>query len=143
MKPVLMGLVAACFPAALWAQDITATEAVVPLAPPGVMTHAAYLTLHNTGQGSRTLIGVQAAGYAMAHLHSSEDKNGVATMSVLHGLEIGAGQTVTLEQGGMHIMLMHPAAPLSEGAEVALTLQFANGETVEVTAPVKRLGYGS
>lgn len=143
MKPVLLGLVAACFPVALWAQGITATDAVVPMAPPGAMAHAAYLTLTNSGSEPRTLIGVQADGYAMAHLHLSEDTNGIATMSVLHGLEIPPGHSITFQQGQMHIMLMRPAAPLVEGGQVDLTLQFANGDTVDVAAFVKRVGYGS
>lgn len=66
------------------------------------------MTLTNTGQATRSLIGVSATGYHMAHLHRSEEKDGVAMMSAVHQLDIAPGQTVTFEHGGLHVMLMHP-----------------------------------
>ena len=125
------------------AESLTIENAMVPLAPPGVMTHAAYMTIVNAGETPRNLIGVQAEGYAMAHLHQSMETDGVVTMAALHQLEIAPGQSVTLDHGGLHIMLMRPVAPLAEGAEVALELEFANGAVLPATAVVMRMKHGS
>jgi len=126
-------------PTALTAGELTVEKPMVPLAPPGVMAHAAYFTLTNTGDAPRQLIGVSAEGYMMAHIHKTEVKDDIATMSSVDLLEIAPGQSVAFEQGGLHIMLMRPEGTLEEGGTVDLTLEFANGETVPVSATVMPL----
>lgn len=134
----LFALVMALCPVAAFA-EVKVTNAYVPLAPKGVMAHAAYMELTNTGAETRSLIGLTAKAYAMSHLHQSADVDGIATMTAMHQLDIKPGQTVTLAPGGLHVMLMQPSAPLAQGATVALQLNFANGETVSVDAKVVRL----
>ncbi|MEP1765037.1 MAG: copper chaperone PCu(A)C [Sulfitobacter sp.] len=130
-------------PAAVAAQDIKATNAYVPQSPPGSMAQAAYMQLENTTEKQRSVIGVEAKGYGMAHLHSSEMKDGVATMTMVHQLDIAAGQSVTLEPGSLHIMLMRPEAMAKVGDKVDLKLLFADGDTLEVTAEIKSRSGGS
>lgn len=127
----------------LAAGEIRATGAFVPLPPPGARSHAAYMTLVNSSDVARHLIGVTADGYAMAHLHSSETRDGVATMVMVQQLEVAPGATVALVPGGLHIMLMGPAAPVKVGDCVALRLAFADGQTLAVTATVKARENGS
>lgn len=125
------------------AGDLEIQDAYVPLAPPGAMSHAAYLTLENNSDEMRSLIGIKAEGYGMAHMHKSEKVDGVATMSMLHQLDIAPGQTVKLIPGGLHIMLMRPEGTLAVGDTVALTLTLANGEELPVVATIEARGYGS
>lgn len=129
-------------PAFAVAGDITISEAYVPLAPKGVMAHAAYMDVTNTGMATRSIVAVNAPDYAMAHIHQSSEKDGIATMMAMHQLDIKPGQTVTLEPGGLHVMLMKPAAPLKLNGDVTLEVEFANGETMQVTAKVVK-PYGS
>ncbi len=130
-------LIAAVFcPSIGFAGDITINDAFVPMAPKGVMAHAAYMKVTNSGKTIRSLIGVKAPNYAMAHIHQSMEKEGVATMMSMHQLDIKPGQTVVLEPGGLHVMLMKPSAPLELGGTVALEVEFANGETKTVTAEI-------
>lgn len=123
--------------------EVVVDNAIIPLAPPGVMTHAAYFDLTNTDEETRVLVGVTASGYAMAHLHQSAESNGVATMSAVHQIAVPAGQTLRLEPGGLHVMLMHPANAQNDGQVIDLSLEFANGQKLEVPAVVTRGGYGS
>ena len=123
-------------PSVVLAGDLAVEGAIVPLAPPSAMAHAAYFTLTNSGDAPRQLVGVKADGYMMAHVHKSEVKDDVATMSSVDLIEIAPGQSIAFEQGGLHIMLMKPQAPLKDGGSVALTLKFANGETLPVEAKV-------
>lgn len=143
MRGALFAALLTICPCLAWAGDLTVSEPVVPLAPPGRMAHSAYMTLTNAGAMPRTLVGVAAYGYAMAHIHRSDDSDGVATMSAVDAIEIAPGQSVDFAPGGLHVMLMHPAAPQAEGDTVTLTLQFANGEALPVTAVVQRMKHGS
>ncbi|CAN0602503.1 unnamed protein product, partial [Ectocarpus sp. 12 AP-2014] len=118
------------------AGGITISDAYVPLAPKGVMAHAAYMEVTNTGEATRSMVGVTAPDYAMAHIHLSSETDGVATMVSMDQLDIKPGQTVALEPGGLHVMLMKPAAPLEPGGTVTLEVQFANGETMAVSAEI-------
>ncbi|MEL6169738.1 MAG: copper chaperone PCu(A)C [Pseudomonadota bacterium] len=123
-------------PATLMAGEVTVEAPVVPLAPPGAVAHAAYFTLANTGDTPRQLIGVSAEGYMMAHIHRTEVSGDVAMMSSVDALEIPPGQSVVFAHGGLHVMLMRPTAPLEKGGQVELTLEFANGEAIPVSAIV-------
>jgi copper(I)-binding protein len=130
-------------PMAAFAEELSISGAWVPIAPPGSRAHAAYFTLHNTGATPRVLVGIAADGYAMTHLHESKETDGVATMSMLHQIEIPAGKALTMKQGRLHIMLMGPDAPVAQGDVVQLVLTFADGETIAVSAEVKSRDYES
>lgn len=77
--------------------------------------------------------------------HDMDDMDGMGgqmrMQEIEGGLALTAGETVTFEPGGYHIMLLDIAEPLEAGDEIDLTLDFAEaGEqtlTVEVmeTAP--------
>ncbi|MFT5624423.1 MAG: copper(I)-binding protein [Lentimonas sp.] len=142
IRAVAVAVILSCATSAT-AQGITISEANVPLAPPGARAHAAYLTLSNTGSENRSLIGVTAQGYGMAHLHQSTEQSGVAVMSTVHQLEIAAGQTVALTPGNLHIMLMQPASSQVVGASVPLTLHFANGKDITTQATITQRDGGS
>ncbi|MEM5475729.1 copper chaperone PCu(A)C [Pacificibacter sp. AS14] len=131
------------FPLGAFADSQLSAEAWIPTPPPMAMSHAAYVTLHNTEAVPRVLIGVSSDTYAMSHLHETKEVSGMSTMSMLHQIEIPAGETLTMQPGGLHIMLMSPKQPVAEGDSVMLTLSFANGETLTVDAMVKARDYGS
>lgn len=143
MKRLAVLLLALMMPLPASAGDLVVSGAFVPMAPPGVMAHAAYFHLTNDGNETHRLIGVRAEGYAMAHLHRSDDMGDVATMSAVDAIDIAPGQSIVFAPGGLHVMLMHPAAMQAEGNTVLLTLSFANGDTLAVQAPVRRLRHGS
>ncbi|MEL6644187.1 MAG: copper chaperone PCu(A)C [Pseudomonadota bacterium] len=139
---IRFALALALLPTAAFAGELTVEKPMVPLAPPGVMAHAAFFTLTNTGDTPRQLIGVSAEGYMMAHIHKTEVKDNVATMVSVDLLEIAPGQSIAFEHGGMHIMLMRPETMMKEGDMVPLTLEFANGETLAVDAMVTQMMMG-
>ncbi|KAJ54291.1 hypothetical protein ACMU_18895 [Actibacterium mucosum KCTC 23349] len=136
MKRLALALM--CLPGLAFADGVSVENPIIPLAPPGVAAHAAFMSITNTGDTPRQLIGVSAPAYAMAHIHESTEKDGVAMMSAVDLVEIGPGTTVTFEHGGLHFMLMKPKAPVSEGDMIELSLEFANGEVEQVTAMVMK-----
>ena len=75
-----------------------------------------------------------------AELHTMEMAGMVMKMRPLAGLEIPAGQPVTLKPGGEHIMLMGLNGPLREGQSFPLTLTFEKAGAREVTVAVEKPG---
>ncbi len=96
-------------------------RATLPRAPVG----GAYLTIRNDGAEDDRLTGATAAVAGEVQVHTMEHKDGVMTMRQLRdGLVIPAGQSVTLEPGGFHLMLMGLTEPLVEGQRVEMQLHF-------------------
>ncbi|WP_374928623.1 copper chaperone PCu(A)C [Kytococcus sedentarius] len=58
------------------------------------------------------------------------------------GMTVPAGEILTLEPGGLHIMLMGVSEPIVAGDEVTLTLEDAEGGTHEFTVPARTFDGG-
>ncbi|WP_304638716.1 copper chaperone PCu(A)C [Pseudomonas sp.] len=112
------------------------SRAVPPVAPTG----AAYLTIHNRGAAGDRLIGVQtpAAGHAELHEHVHQD--GLMKMQKLESISIDAGEEVSFEPGGYHVMLFDLKQPLTEGTPFPLTLHFEKAGSVELEVEVRAPG---
>jgi copper(I)-binding protein len=57
-----------------------------------------------------------------------------------NGITVPAGATASLKPGANHIMLIGLKAPLVEGAQVPLTLNFAKAGPVKVKLKVEAAG---
>jgi hypothetical protein len=55
-------------------------------------------------------------------------------------LRVGAGETLRLAPGGLHVMLQGLTRPLTPGEEVPLLLLLEGGASLAVTAHVRALG---
>ena len=106
----------------------------IPQPAAGAKTAAGYMGISNEGAEADRLVGVETAAAEKAELHISEiNAEGVSTMRHLHdGIEIPAGDTVVLEPGGMHVMLMGLTGTLTEGDMVKATLVFEHAGKVEM-----------
>ena len=104
-------------------------------------TAAVYVTLRAEGRADR-LIGAATPRAGMAMLHESFDDHGIARMRMLDGVDLPAGQAVTLRPGGRHIMLTDLAHPLAKGDSFPLTLTFAKAPPLTVTVAVAAPGAG-
>lgn len=100
----------------------------------------AYLSVHNGGTEDDTLIAARSPAAGMADLHTILMDEGVMRMRPVENMPIPAGATVTLEPGGLHIMLMHLHGPLTEGDSITLFLTFANAGEVQLEVPVMAAG---
>jgi len=101
---------------------------------------AAYLEIRNTGDAPDRLIGVRADRASKVELHESAMQGGMMTMHPVAGLDIPAGVSAVLEQGGFHLMLFDIDPPLKEGDTVELTLTFQSAGDVTLPVPVRRGG---
>lgn len=108
--------------------------------PPTARTAALYLTITNTGDAPDRLIGASTEVAEDAHLHAHRIEDGVARMHAVEAIEIGPGESVALEPGGLHIMLVSPKRPLAEGDTFTAELTFAAAGSVAVEARVESIG---
>jgi len=60
-------------------------------------------------------------------------------MRRLERIEIPAGETLSLEPGGLHLMLIGLKEDLQPGGQVDLTLTFDDGAQTQVQAPVRKV----
>lgn len=97
---------------------------------------AGFLTIANGGTADR-LLGVSCACSQSAEMHSMSMDGGVMKMRKLEAIDIPAKGSVTLEPGGMHLMLIGLKAPLAEGQQVPLELRFDKAGVVKTTLKVK------
>lgn len=97
---------------------------------------AAYFTVRNLGDEADRLTGLSSPVSAMPMLHQTTLSDGVSRMAHVEAAEIPAGGELTLEPGGMHVMLMELTTPLKEGAIFPLTLTFEAGGEITVEVPV-------
>ena len=99
---------------------------------------AAYLTLVSPS-GDR-LTSVSTPDAQKAELHNMTMEGGVMQMRPLAGVDLPAGQKVTLKPGGMHIMLVGLRQPLKQGDTFPLTLSFEKAGRKEVTVAIQGPG---
>lgn len=98
---------------------------------------AAYLTLHNTGSAPDRLLGARSDAAQATELHRTTiDEAGLARMGRVEAVDIPRGDSVVLEPGGYHLMLMG-AGPLAEGDTVRLSLLLETSGALEVAAEVR------
>ena len=104
-------------------------------------TGAVYFTLHNTSDSDKTLMSVSVSSdvASEAQIHTTVMEEDVMKMRELtNGVKIQAGEMVSFESGGRHIMLMGLTKGLKEGGDLALTLKFDDASEMEVRLPIKK-----
>jgi len=62
---------------------------------------------------------------------------GTMTMQEVTSISLPAGETVSLEPGGYHVMLLELAEPLELGATFEVTLEFDTGDDMVVEVEVR------
>ena len=81
-------------------------------------------------EGTR-LVGVSSPAAGVAEVHEMKMEGDVMKMRAVAGLDLPAGQTVSLKPGGYHLMLMDLKAPLAKDSTVPVTLMFKDAKGVE------------
>ena len=98
---------------------------------------AAYMEVRNVGDEPVTLTGLRTDLATMSEVHrTATDERGVSSMSPAAEIVIAPGETVTLEPGGLHAMLMQLQRPMEEGETFPLTLTFSDGGETTVEVPI-------
>ncbi len=99
---------------------------------------AVYLKLVNTGEVADRLVSAETDVASVVELHETKMEGDVMKMSpVSGGIELPAGETVSLEPGGLHIMLIDLTEDLAPGDKIKLTLNFEISDPISIEAEVR------
>lgn len=107
-------------------------------APPGATVLAAYMVLNNAADVQCLITRIESPDFREARIHRTLVEDGVAKMLPVEQLQVHAHSSVSLEPGGLHLMLFDPLRSLRDGDVVTLVIHDSNGDSVTVQAPVVR-----
>ena len=106
-------------------------------APAGRPMGVAYLSITNNGTTTATLTGASSPAAASVQFHQTTISEGMARMRPLTEVTIPAGQTVKIEPGAIHLMLVDLKVPLEPGKSVPLVLEFREAGRITVQIAVE------
>jgi len=138
-------------PVAAQSPEARSPDALPPEAKPGLGVEGAmlvlpavagnpaaiYFTLNNTGAAPARLAAISVEGAGSTEMH--ETKGG--TMSAVNGVDVPANGSAAFARGGLHVMVFGLPGNTLPGAELEMTLTFADGDKLSV--PVKAVGAGA
>jgi protein SCO1/2 len=104
---------------------LVATDVVISEPLPGTHTSAGFLSLANNTAAAIRISSIVSPQFETVEIHESTLEDGVARMRRISELVIPAHATVTLQSGGLHLMLMRPTS-----AGDTVSLQFFAGKTL-------------
>lgn len=108
--------------------------------PGGAKTGAAYMTLINNGTSADRLIGASTPVADSVQFHKETQDDGVSRMRQMSTVDLAPGAKIVFKPGEMHMMIVGLKQPLKEGQSLSLTLQFEKAGSIEVTAPIEKIG---
>jgi len=123
---------------ALAAPTMDVTDGWVREAPPTSRVLAAYMQITNLTDHDLTVTDITSPDFEAADLHRTVLEDGVARMLPVPELTIPAGDSITLEPGGLHLMLFDPVRPMQQGDSVTLVLHRSDDICITLSVPVKR-----
>ena len=135
--PLLLALPAAA--QELRAGDLAIAQAWSRAAGQGG-TGAGFLAISNRGTVADRLVGASSPAARTTELHTHLREGEVMRMRPVPAIEIPAGGTVTLQPGGLHLMLIGLGAPLKQGETVPVMLRFERAGEVRVDLRIESAG---
>lgn len=123
----------------MMAGDIKVENPFVKEVAPNMKNSAAFMTIKNSGSKKVNLVSATNDASSITELHTHGKKEGMMVMYKVDKIEVPAKGEALLKPMGLHVMLIGLNKQLREGDNVNLELKFDNGESVKITAPVKKL----
>jgi len=139
LKSLVLLLVSASI---VCASAIKVENPYVRATPPNLPNSAAFMSIKNDSNKDIAIINAKSNVSKVVELHTHTMKDGVMTMLQVPKINIPANGKTELKPGGLHIMFIGLKNPLKVGNEVSLTLEFSNGKTQTITAPIKKVMSG-
>ena len=117
---------------------ISVSDAWIREGPPVVSTLAGYARVENLTDREIALVGATSPDFTAVEFHRTEVVDGLARMREEQVIVIAAGASVSLEPGGLHMMLMNPQRALKAGDRAIVELRLSDGRLVRVELPIHR-----
>ncbi|MFT6123636.1 MAG: copper(I)-binding protein [Oleiphilaceae bacterium] len=98
---------------------------------PGFMSmNAGYLKIESLSGEDVYIVDVSSPDYQSVSIHRSFQVDGVHKMEHVDSLKIGAGDALSLEPGGMHLMLHGPLKHKKAGDFTTINFALGDGENL-------------
>jgi len=108
-------------------------------APPNARASGGFMIIKNISDQQKILNSAVSSAFEKVEIHQTvAGEGGVMKMVPQPELVIEAKSQVVLKPGSYHLMLIGAKKPLKAGDEVDLTLKFAKGDEIKLTAPVRK-----
>lgn len=126
------------------AGSVTVEGAWARTSPANAEAGAVYMTLTAAADDALVRVAVDSTVAGTVEIHETmmadggeDDGMGEMQMAPVASLPLPAGEAVSLEPGGYHVMLLDLAAPLESGSTIEVDLTFESGATQTVAVPVQ------
>jgi len=103
----------------------------------GQQAGGAFLTVKNGGTAPDRLLGASTSVADHVEMHTMKLEGDVMRMREVEAIDVPAGQSVALEPGKLHLMLMGLKVPLKVGSSFPLVLKFEKAGEVKVDVSVE------
>ncbi|MBD1577650.1 MULTISPECIES: copper chaperone PCu(A)C [Vibrio] len=110
--------------------------------PPNAVNSAVFMTIENHQDKDRSLVSASSDAAEKVELHTVEMNGDMMKMRQVNNIPLPSNGELVLKPGSFHIMLLNVKQPLVEGKTISVTLTYANGDTEELTVPVKKVMAG-
>jgi periplasmic copper chaperone A len=116
------------------------TDAWVRAVPPKARMTAGYLTVYNPGPEALVIVGAESPLFGSVEMHGTVTVDGMARMRHQETVTVPAGEAVSFEPGGLHLMLMQAVDDIPSSGTLEMALLLEGGERLEFLAPVGQPG---
>lgn len=139
--PAILLLLASCawFPTALNAAGCMPriTDAWLRMPPVAMPMLAGFARIENPCKAPVVVTGASSAAFEDVSLHETTLVDGISRMRAVAALTVPANGSVELKPGGLHLMLMQPAAMPKSGARVPVSVQLRDGRVLKAMFDVR------
>lgn len=108
--------------------------------PGGAKVGAAFVEVRAAAGVADRIVAARSPVAGAVELHDHIKDGALMKMRRVDAITIAAGQTVKLQPGGFHVMLMELKGPLTAGESIRMTLVFEKAGAVEIDVPVAPIG---
>jgi periplasmic copper chaperone A len=109
-------------------------DAVIRLMPPGSLNTSAYFSIKNSGDTDKFIVAASSSVANTVELHKHIMLGDMMRMEKQQKVLLSAGQTVTFEPGGLHLMFFGLHQALQNAQQVDIQLKMQDGELVNFSA---------
>ncbi len=107
--------------------------------PPGQPNSAAFMMLKNRDAQAHAVVNASSDVAKVVELHTHIHEGGMMKMRRIDKIDVPANGMAELKPGGLHVMLIGLKRELAPGQKVAVTLEYEDGSTETVEAPVRKV----
>jgi len=97
---------------------------------------AGFAELVNHANSELRVTGISSEAFGRSEIHRTIVENDVAKMRKQDEIVIPAHSSITLQHGGLHMMLMQPKQELTAGEDIVVQLELDNGKSLSVSFKV-------